>query len=174
MATSSTYYLNGPSLGSSTAVFLDAALTTLSPDGFYSDGIIVREQVGGVLLPQQTCDSCTIVHWSIIGPVGGKFTIYSNDLVTELLEVLTDGTFKTGTIYPTSAQLPYTIIGEYLSGGVENTSRYRICDVSTSTEIFFSGTINSVTPIVGYTVTPNLSESYIHFASGNITPSFCT
>lgn len=58
MATSATYYLNGPSLGSSTAIFSDAALTTLAADGFYSDGLIVREQVLGVLLPQQTCDGC--------------------------------------------------------------------------------------------------------------------
>lgn len=58
MATSAIYYLNGPSLGSSTAIFSDAALTTLAPDGFFSDGLIVREQVSGVLLPQQTCDGC--------------------------------------------------------------------------------------------------------------------
>ena len=58
MALSSTYYLNAPSLGSATAVFLNAALTVCAPNGFYSDGVIVREQVGCVLLPQQTCPSC--------------------------------------------------------------------------------------------------------------------
>jgi hypothetical protein len=58
MAVSSTYYLNAPSLGSATAVFSNAALTTLAADGFYSDGTIAREQVSGVLLPQQTCPSC--------------------------------------------------------------------------------------------------------------------
>lgn len=60
MATSSTYYLNAPSLGSATAVFDDAALTTFALDGFYSDGLISREQVSGVLLPQQTCPSCAV------------------------------------------------------------------------------------------------------------------
>ena len=60
MAVSSSYYLNAPSLGSATAVFDDAALTTFALDGFYSDGLISREQVSGVLLPQQTCPSCTI------------------------------------------------------------------------------------------------------------------
>ena len=59
MATSSTYYLNAPSLASATAVFLDDALTTCAPDGFYSDGVIAREQVDCVLLPQQTCPSCS-------------------------------------------------------------------------------------------------------------------
>lgn len=58
MATSSTYYINAPSLASATAVFTDAAMTTCAPDGFYSDGLIAREMVGCVLLPQQTCPSC--------------------------------------------------------------------------------------------------------------------
>jgi hypothetical protein len=76
MATSSTYYLNGPSLGSSTAIFSDAALTTLADDGFYSDGLIVREQVLGVLLPQQTCDGCipesyNCVEGSCVNPGDG-------------------------------------------------------------------------------------------------------
>lgn len=58
MATSSTYYLNAPSLASATAVFTNADMSTCAPNGFYSDGIIVREQVDCVLLPQQTCTSC--------------------------------------------------------------------------------------------------------------------
>jgi len=58
MATSSTYYLNGPSLGSATAVFTDPDLTLCAPDGFYFDGVIVREQVSCVLLPQQLCPAC--------------------------------------------------------------------------------------------------------------------
>jgi hypothetical protein len=59
MATSSTFYLNGPSLGASTAIFSDINLTVCSADGFYSDGTIVREQVDCSLLPQSTCPSCT-------------------------------------------------------------------------------------------------------------------
>jgi len=58
MATSSSYYINAPSLGSATAVFTDSALLICATDGFYSDGVISREQVGCVLLPQQTCPSC--------------------------------------------------------------------------------------------------------------------
>jgi len=60
MSISSTYFLNGPSLGSSTAIFLDDQLTILASDGFYSDGVISREQVGGILLPQQICPSCGV------------------------------------------------------------------------------------------------------------------
>lgn len=80
MATSSSYYINGPSLGSSTAVFLDATLTTLAPDGFYSDSVISREQVGGALLPQQDCDcggipvSYNCVDGSCVDPGDGTGT----------------------------------------------------------------------------------------------------
>lgn len=58
MATSASYFLNAPSLGSATAVFTDANLAVCAADGFYSDGFIVREQVNCVLLPQQVCPAC--------------------------------------------------------------------------------------------------------------------
>ena len=58
MSTSNTYYLNGPTLATATAVFSDSNLTVCAPDGFYSDNTISREQVNCVLLPAQTCPSC--------------------------------------------------------------------------------------------------------------------
>lgn len=58
MPTSTTYYLNGPTLGSSTTIFSNSSLTTIAPNGFYSDGVTSRQQVGGVLLPPSTCNSC--------------------------------------------------------------------------------------------------------------------
>ena len=58
MATSSTFYLDAPSLGSATAIYTDASLTTCAPDGYYSDGIISRQLVSCSLLPQVTCPSC--------------------------------------------------------------------------------------------------------------------
>jgi hypothetical protein len=58
MATSGTYYLNAASLALATAVYTDAGLTTLAPDGFYSDNSIVREQVSGVLQVQSSCPTC--------------------------------------------------------------------------------------------------------------------
>ena len=48
MATSSIYYLNGPSLTAATAAYTDASLSTPAPDGYYSDGVTVREMVLGV------------------------------------------------------------------------------------------------------------------------------
>lgn len=58
MATSSTYYLNAPSLASATSVFTDDALLINAADGFYSDGVISRELFDSVLLPQVTCPIC--------------------------------------------------------------------------------------------------------------------
>lgn len=81
MATSSSYYLNAPSLGSATAVFTDAALSVCAADGFYSDGVIVREQVDCVLLPQQSCPSCATPCGSTINASGGQ-GIYLLDLET--------------------------------------------------------------------------------------------
>lgn len=81
MATSSSYYLNAPSLGSATAVFTNAALSVCAADGFYSDGVIVREQVDCVLLPQQTCPSCATPCGETINASGGQ-GIYLLDLET--------------------------------------------------------------------------------------------
>ena len=58
MATQSTYYLDGPSLGSATVVYTDSALTVVAADGWYSDGTISRQQSSGVLLAQSTCGDC--------------------------------------------------------------------------------------------------------------------
>lgn len=81
MAISSTYYLNAPSLASSTSIFTNAGLTILADDGFYSDGVISREQVSGILLPQQSCPSCATPCGTTISAGGGQ-GIYLLDLDT--------------------------------------------------------------------------------------------
>ena len=65
-----TYYLNGPTLGSSTTIFLNSSLTTIAPDGFYSDGVTSREQVSGVLLPPSVCNSCGVPCGETISATG--------------------------------------------------------------------------------------------------------
>jgi len=72
MATLGNYFLNGPSLGSSTTIFLDANLTLIAPNGFYSDGVTSREQVSGVLLPAVTCGSCATPCGDTISASGGQ------------------------------------------------------------------------------------------------------
>lgn len=56
MATTNSYYINGPSLASATAVFTNSDLTIKAPDGWYAFEGIVRQQVGGILLPEQNCN----------------------------------------------------------------------------------------------------------------------
>lgn len=97
MATSSTYYLNAPSLESATAVFSDADLLVLAADGFYSDGVISRQQVGGVLLPQQLCippSGSASLAWSytISGGATGTMDLYINSVLTENVNFNASGT----------------------------------------------------------------------------------
>lgn len=60
MATLGTYYFNGTSFASATSVYTDAALTTLAPDGYYSNGSIIRQQLNGLLLNAQACTTCAV------------------------------------------------------------------------------------------------------------------
>ena len=55
----STFYINGNTLLEATSVFTDPALTILAPDAYYSDGSVVRQQVGGVLLSPEPCSACS-------------------------------------------------------------------------------------------------------------------
>jgi hypothetical protein len=77
MTTQGTYYLDAPSLESATIIYSNAELTTIAPDGFYSDGSISREQASGSLLPQVTCPSCisyNCVEGTCIDPGDGSGT----------------------------------------------------------------------------------------------------
>jgi len=67
-----TYYIDGTTLSTATAVYTDAALTTCAPDGFYSDGYVAREQVGCVLQAAQTCPECATGCGSSISETGGQ------------------------------------------------------------------------------------------------------
>jgi hypothetical protein len=58
MPISSPYFLDGTSLIDSTTIYINSILTIPASDGFYSDGINVRQQLSGLLLPVQPCPSC--------------------------------------------------------------------------------------------------------------------
>jgi len=77
------YYIDGTTLNNSTAVYDDAALTICAANGFYSDGISVREQVsqgsGCVLLPPQICPTCATPCGGTIGGSGAQ-GVYLLDL----------------------------------------------------------------------------------------------
>lgn len=69
------YYLNGANLASSTAVFLDPLMTVCAPDGFYSDGLVVRQQVGCVLQETSACGDCGLSCEDVL-EIGGGDGIY--------------------------------------------------------------------------------------------------
>ena len=65
------YYLNGPTLETATSVFDDPALTICAADGFYSNGVIVRQQINCLLTAIQTCPSCLLPCTTTIAASGG-------------------------------------------------------------------------------------------------------
>lgn len=77
VASPTSYYLNAPSLGSATSIFTNSSLTTVAPNGFYSDGVISRQMVDGVLLPQQTCDCSTLTTYYELSECGGVGYAYT-------------------------------------------------------------------------------------------------
>lgn len=59
MATSSTYYLNAATFSLATTLYTDGALTSVAPDGYYSNGAgDVRQQVLGTLGAIAACEGC--------------------------------------------------------------------------------------------------------------------
>lgn len=90
------FYINGPSLSSSTAVFLDAELATCAPNGFYSDGIVSREQVDCVLLPEQICEACCsdpCSGWNITTLIGTVTVRYESCSAQAIVEQTFTGPF---------------------------------------------------------------------------------
>jgi hypothetical protein len=77
MATIGNYYLNGPNLATATGIFTDAAFTTCAPDGWYSQGSVVRELDNCILLPRAQCPSCaTLCGSTVIDGLAG-YGLYS-------------------------------------------------------------------------------------------------
>lgn len=105
---SSTYYLDGPSLGSSTSIYTDAGLNSVAPNGFYSDGAIVRELIDGVLQPQSTCPACAQpCNTGLIATTGDGVWYMDIDLgsSTGAIAVVLD--FPTPNAFPVGIQATY-------------------------------------------------------------------
>jgi len=58
MPTPLPFFLNGSTLLDSTAIYTNSALTICAPDGYYSDGVYIRELIDCVLQPSFPCPSC--------------------------------------------------------------------------------------------------------------------
>lgn len=72
MPLAQTYFLNGSSLSDSTAIYTNSAMTTLAPDGWYSDGLIIRQQLSGVLQAEQVCPSCEFPCGGTVSATGSS------------------------------------------------------------------------------------------------------
>ena len=60
MANFEDFYINADTLANATAVFTDQQMTTLAPDGYYSDGISNRYQTSAGLGPSVSCPECNV------------------------------------------------------------------------------------------------------------------
>jgi hypothetical protein len=78
------YFLDGTTLSDSTAVFQNSGLTILAPDGYYSDGVIIRQQVNGLFLPQFSCPACGLACGSYL-PTSGSRGYYTMQIDTGTL-----------------------------------------------------------------------------------------
>jgi hypothetical protein len=65
------YFGNGTSLLDADALFLDSGLTQCAPDGWYSDGTIVRFQTNCLLLPYENCNCGLPCSNTTLIPVSG-------------------------------------------------------------------------------------------------------
>lgn len=79
-ATYNTYYFDGVNFSSATALYSDAALTTLAADGFYAQNGIVRQQSNGLLLNAQSCTSCAVACGSGISASNSGAGYFNADI----------------------------------------------------------------------------------------------
>lgn len=80
MSSRSTFYFNGNSIITSTAIYTDSALTTPAPDGFYSDGTNSVKQEGGVIVESYVCTDCICSTQTVDST--GPSAVYNSSIVT--------------------------------------------------------------------------------------------
>ena len=123
------FYYDGLTFAAATNVWLDAALTIPAPDGFYGTAGYYRQKVGGVLLQQTICDTCTVSCGNQIPGIvfgQGKYN-FTYDLGTSTGAVLVR-------FQPTDAPAKCT----WTYGGV-SASEY-----SSSTEGYLQGLVGTI------------------------------
>jgi len=174
MAYTQPFYINGPSLSSATTVFDDAALTTPSPNGFYSDGIVTREQVSGALLPEQICTACCsdpCSGWTITALLGTVTVRYESCTDQSVVEQTFTGPFDESlcVVYGTS---PDIIFGKASLVHLQDCGCC-IQDCNTYTAHATSGSIDvSYTDCSGVNTSFTLSSGTLEFCcKNNTTPT---
>ena len=94
MATTGTYYYSSANFASATALYIDAALSTFAPDGWYSDESIYRQQASGVLFAEATCPNCASPA-PVPTPIVYDYRVYTEcaGSGTEVFRIVSGGTF---------------------------------------------------------------------------------
>lgn len=141
------YYSDSSSLSTSTSIYQDANLTIYAPDGYYSDQTISRYQSLGILQPAEACANCegpvdtSRLDWSINGVAGGRLKIVDGNSIEILNVTSISGEVQSGVFYltPTAAS-NVVFTGENIGA---YPLRFRVCDVTNSVELFYSGDITS-------------------------------
>ena len=184
-----TYYFDAATFSGATAVYTNADLSVCAPDGFYSDGVISRQQVNCRLLEAQTCPNCAsnptpqpLVFTCAISGFSVAPGIVGDAVVGSVVNGTISGsispsTYQLGTnAYTVSviAPLPYTNAGATIgpcSANAVGTSPV-VPPGPTLYYYFLRGCQNNagVTPTSGYmnfTSEPTNSQRYLDGASGN-------
>jgi len=105
MATLGTFCFDGVNFSSATSLYTDSTLSTLANDGYYGQGLIVRQQLNGVLLNAQPCSACLVPCGSglsaSIGNQNGVFDAnidLANDLGAVVIRCFMGGSVPDGII----------------------------------------------------------------------------
>lgn len=137
------YSIDGPSLGLSTTITGPSPATTTAPDGYYSDGVIVRQLVSGVLLPAEPCDECHLQCGS------SPYTI--NTSVDAHLVVSADLGLQNGAVVVTIQTDGNPIgllmsLGSLSSGVFSSTSKGLLVGADNTQEVYVGDTGAGCTP----------------------------
>ena len=168
MAALGTYCFDGLNFSQASALYTDSTLTTLSPDGWYSQSNIIRQQLNGVLLNAQPCGTCLISCGS-----GVDASFSSNGFFNADIDLAND----------TGAVILYFYMGSSIPDGVLTTyngstynrltcegnhNTYTIVDGS-NTQVDYSGINNQGTGRITYV--GNSNTSLLSDSPYNTTPS---
>jgi hypothetical protein len=105
--TPSIYFLDGTSLSNSTSVFLNSEQTLCAPEGFYSDGNVIRQLSNCILLPAMPCSS-----YPCFPPCGQDIT-YSGNKGVFIMDIDVGNTIGAVIIQFSSGNAPDGIIAEW-------------------------------------------------------------
>ncbi len=157
------YYFNGNSFAQATSVFTDSDLTTLAPDGYYSNAGIVRQQLLGILLSAETCSTCC-VPWNALVSVFEN----TNGLYSSCLE-LGSGTgaviFRIQTIFGEGSSYP---VGTIITHDGNNYNKFTIKNNHNGIEFVDSSVPPNQVDYAGINNNPT-DPTYVGVYTGNTT-----